>query len=165
MNKYEIVFESDRIYFVKINYDLVNEYLEMVNDEEVQKCIRHDRVVYSYDGEVEWIKDKIENNSIAFSMIDKETLEFIGNIEILHEEDKVGELAIAITPLKQNMHFGTEAINRILEYAFNDLKLDGMYLKVFETNSRAIKCYENCGFVKDGKENDEIHMTYKKKDI
>ena len=162
MDKYDIVFESVRIYFVKISYDLVNDYLEMVNDEDVQNCIRRDRVTFTYDGEFEWIKEKIENNDIAFSMIEKDTKEFIGNIEIMHAEDKIGELAIAITPKKQNMHFGTESINRLIEYAFNDLKLEDMYLKVFETNKRAIKCYENCGFVKDGKENDEIHMTYVK---
>ena len=39
--KYEIVFESDRIYFVKLSKKLVYNYLEMANDFEVQKYISH----------------------------------------------------------------------------------------------------------------------------
>lgn len=36
---YEIVFESNRIYFVKITEKLVNDYLKMVNDIEVQNIL------------------------------------------------------------------------------------------------------------------------------
>lgn len=41
--KYEIIFESERINFVKLTTELVDEYLKMVNDIEVQKYISHNR--------------------------------------------------------------------------------------------------------------------------
>lgn len=37
--KYEIVFESDRIYFVKLSKKLVYNYLEMANDFEVKSIL------------------------------------------------------------------------------------------------------------------------------
>ena len=97
-------------------------------------------------------------------MIEKETNEFIGNIEIMHINNNIGEIGIAITPSKQNKHFGQEAIKRLIDYALKDLKLDGLELNVYSFNPRGIKCYENVGFIIDGqgKTEDDIHMSLKK---
>lgn len=162
--EYEIIFESERIIFIKITKKLVNEYLEMVNDIEVQKYISHNRNTYELDDEFEWIKSKLNDNSIIFSMIEKETNEFIGNIEILEIKDNVGEMGIAITPKKQDKHYGQEAIKRFIEYAFNDLELDSLELNVYNFNPRGIRCYEKVGFIKDGpgKTEEDIHMIINK---
>lgn len=161
---YEIVFESDRINFVKLSPKLVHDYLGMVNDIEVQKFISHKRKTYSLDGELEWIKSKLEENAIIFSMIEKKTNEFIGNIEIIKINNNIGEIGIAITPKKQDNHFGQEAIKRLIEYAFNELNLEGLELNVYDFNPRGIKCYEKVGFVIDGqgKTKEDIHMLLKR---
>ena len=162
--EYEKIFESERIIFIKITEKLVHEYLEMVNDIEVQKYISHNRKTYELDGELEWIKSKLNDNAIIFSMIEKETNEFIGNIEILEIKDNVGEMGIAITPKKQDKHYGQEAIKRFIEYAFNDLELDSLELNVYNFNPRGIRCYEKVGFIKDGpgKTEEDIHMIISK---
>ena len=163
--KYKIVFESNRIYFVKLSKTLVHDYLNMVNDKEVQSFISHKRKTYELDGELEWINSKLEENAIIFSMIEKETNEFIGNIEIMEINNNIGEIGIAITPKKQNNHFGQEAIKKLIEYAFSDLNLDGLELNVYNFNTRGIKCYEKVGFVRDGegKAEEDIHMSIKRK--
>lgn len=160
----EIVFESERIKFVKVSDSLAQDYLDMVNDIEVQKYISHNRKTYTYDGEIKWIKEKLDNNAYVYSMIEKDTNEFIGNIEIMNIKDNIGEMGIAITRKKQNNHFGQEAIKRFIEYAFNDLNLDGLELNVYDFNPRGIKCYENVGFVKVGSGNtdEDIHMIIRK---
>ncbi len=59
--EYEIVFESERIYFVKVTEKLAKDYMEMCNDVEgVQQFISHDRRTYTYEGELNWIKKKLE---------------------------------------------------------------------------------------------------------
>ena len=161
---YEIIFESERINFVKLTEKLVQDYLDMVNDIEVQKYISHNRKTYELNEELEWIKSKLEENAIIFSMIEKESNEFIGNIEIMEIKDNVGEMGIAITPKKQDKHYGQESIKRFIEYAFNDLNLDGLELNVYNFNLRGIRCYEKVGFIKDGqgKTEEDIHMSIKK---
>ena len=161
---YEIIFESERISFVKLTEKLVQDYLDMVNDIDVQKYISHNRKKYELNGELEWIKSKLEENAIIFSMIEKESNEFIGNIEIMEIKDNVGEMGIAITPKKQDKHYGQEAIKRFIEYAFNNLNLDGLELNVYNFNPRGIRCYEKVGFIKDGqgKTEEDIHMSIKK---
>ena len=162
-----MVFESERILFVRITEKLVNDYLDMINDIEVQKLISHNRTTCTFESEIEWIKKKIDKNELIFSMIEKATNEFIGNIEIMDIEDNIGELGIAITSKKQDNHFGQEAIKRIIDYSFEELKLNGLELNVFNFNPRAIKCYEKVGFVKDGpgKHEDDIHMKIMKSEV
>lgn len=161
---YDIVFESERIYFVKLTEKLVQDYLDMVNDIEVQKYISYNRQTYELDEEIEWINSKLEENALIFSMIEKGTNEFIGNIEILKIKNNIGEIGIAITPKKQDRHYGQESIKRFIKYSFDDLKLDGLELNVYSFNPRGIKCYEKVGFVKEGigKTEEDIHMIIKK---
>lgn len=161
---YEIIFESDRIYFVRLTEKLVNDYLSMINDIEVQKYISHKRKTYELEGELEWIKSKLEENATIFSMIEKETNKFIGNIEIMEINNNIGEMGISITPTQQDKHFGQEAIKRFIEYSYNNLGLDGIELNVYNFNHRGIKCYEKVGFINDGvgKTEEDIHMIIKK---
>lgn len=41
---------------------------------------------------------------------------------------------------------GTKVTNRIITYAFEELKLSKLELMVIEFNKRGIRCYEKCGF-------------------
>ena len=47
---YEIIFESEIINFIKLTEKLVQDYLDMVNDIEVQKFISYNRKTYELDG-------------------------------------------------------------------------------------------------------------------
>ena len=51
----------------------------------------------------------------------------------------------------QGKGLGLEAINLIVQYAFNVLKLKRVSLKVYEYNKNAIKCYLKAGFEIEGK--------------
>lgn len=158
------VFESERIDYVKVDPNLINDYLKMINDKEIQSFIGLNNITVSFDDEMSWIKEKMEKDSTTFSMIEKSTNEYIGNIEIMNIENNIGELGICITKEKCDKHFGTEAIKRFLEYSYNELKLDEVYLNVHGDNKRAIKCYENCGFkiTGEGKRPSDYHMIHQK---
>lgn len=164
MEKYNIIFESDNIYYIKVTELLINDYLTMINDPEVQKGISHKVRTITYEQECEWVKKQIEENALIFSMIEKSTGDYIGNIEIMPIDNNIGEIGISITANKQDRHYGTEAMKRIIEYGYNDLKLDGFELNVYRTNPRAIRCYEKVGFVNAGvgKTEEDIHMILKK---
>jgi RimJ/RimL family protein N-acetyltransferase len=65
--------------------------------------------------------------------------------------------------------YGTEATELMVAHAFTRLALHRVALTVFEFNTRAIRAYEKCGFVvegrarqaifRDGQFWDEIHMS------
>jgi len=50
-----------------------------------------------------------------------------------------------------NQGYGREAIELLLEYSFNTLNLNRIFLRVDETNPGGIRCYEHAGFIHEGR--------------
>jgi RimJ/RimL family protein N-acetyltransferase len=67
--------------------------------------------------------------------------------------DKRASLAIGIEDASQlGKGLGSEAIALALGYAFNVLRLHRVSVRVVEYNLRAIRTYQKCGFVIEGRE-------------
>ncbi len=153
------VFESKRIRFVEVTEDLVNDYLEMVNDEKNYTSSSGGRVKsYTVEQEVKWVREKLEEKAAVFSMIEKKSGKFIGNIELMDPTDSDAELGIAITAKMQNHGFGTEAVLALTEYARNRLGMKRVFLRTNPKNSRAIHVYQKCGFKEYDRTDDHIYM-------
>lgn len=78
---------------------------------------------------------------------------FIGEIEINHIKwkDKQAELFLYIG--EENLWgkgYGFDALKTFLNYIFDVRNFKYIYLRVYENNERAIRCYEKCGFKKRG---------------
>ena len=142
-----VIFESENIIYFRPSFDLVPQYLEMVNDiENVAKFIGERRTLLTEQDEIDYIKDKMDKDATMFSMLEKDTRDFIGNIEFFNRVDDEAEWGIVITSKMQNKGYGKEALRRSVEYGFNELDLKRIYLEVYANNPRAIHIYENCGF-------------------
>lgn len=50
-----------------------------------------------------------------------------------------------------NKGYGAQAMRLMVRYGFNSLNLNRIYLNVFETNQRGIRCYQKAGFVSEGR--------------
>ncbi|CAA9444539.1 MAG: Acetyltransferase, GNAT family [uncultured Rubrobacteraceae bacterium] len=78
----------------------------------------------------------------------------IGVISLMNktEANESADLSV-IVGHKDNRHqgYGTEAIDRLLRYAFEELGLNRIGLSVFEFNEEAISAYEGLGFVEEGR--------------
>ena len=157
------VFESENIIYVRPSFDLVPDYLEMVNDiENVAKFIGDRREPLTEQQEMDYIKDKIDNNAVMFSMMEKGTDRFIGNIEFFNRVFEEAEWGIAITASMQNKGYGKEALKRSVEYGFNELGLTRIYLGVYADNPRAIHVYESCGFKEYDRNDVDVFMEINK---
>ncbi len=47
--------------------------------------------------------------------------------------------------------YGTRAVRRLLEHAFDDLRLRRVFATADEDNARVIRCFEKCGFAREGR--------------
>ncbi|MGE5558044.1 MAG: GNAT family N-acetyltransferase [Bacillota bacterium] len=77
----------------------------------------------------------------------------IGDMEMVHIKwpAKEAEIRIRIGEKEYwNMGYGTTAVDILLEKAFREMGLEHIYLRVYDFNLRAIRCYEKCGFRKMG---------------
>lgn len=73
-------------------------------------------------------------------------------------KNRVGELAILIgDPLMHGKGFGTDAITTLCQFGFNELNLHKIKATVFDFNEAALRCYEKCGFIREGLLKQEIY--------
>jgi len=67
--------------------------------------------------------------------------------------DRRARLAVGIFDRRfWSLGYGSEAIRLLLGYAFGTLSLHRVDLRVLAYNTRAIRAYEKCGFVREGVE-------------
>ena len=157
------VFTSENIRFVRVSEELVPDYLAMVNDwERVGKLIGSRRDPISEEKERRWVQKKLAENAALFSMLEKDTGAFIGNIELMDIADRAGELGIAVTAAMQDKGYGTEAVSAMVRYGMDTLDLHRVFLKVFPDNARAIRVYEKCGFREYDRTEDDVFMEVTK---
>ena len=162
MNNLNIIFESENIYYISVTEELINDYLKMYTNPDIQNKLF--KKFFTQDQILKWLKNICTEHKEIFTMIDKKTHDFIGNIEIIPTKETTGEIIISITPAMQNKHYGTEAIKRIIEYGHETLKIENFVVDVYKTNNNAIHCYKKVGFLIDTNSNIEenvYHMVYK----
>ena len=77
----------------------------------------------------------------------------IGNLGLHAIDETHGRATLGIA-IGEKDHwgrgYGTDAIRQVLGYAFRELGLRRVDLHVDEDNVRGIRCYEKCGFVREG---------------
>ena len=153
------LFGSERISFVEVSESLVDEYLAMVNDyENVNRFIGGSKTAFTAEQEILWVRSKLDRNETVFSMIEKKTGRFIGNIELMDLTDTEAELGIALTAKMQEKGFGSEALLALGAYAADKFGLKRIYLRTAPFNSRAIHVYEKCGFKEYSRTEDHVFM-------
>lgn len=157
------VFTSERIRFTEVSESLIADYLVMVNDfEHVNRYIGGKEKSFTEEDERVWVRKKKAENAIVYSMLEKETGRFIGNIELMHPDGTEAELGIALTAAMQNSGFGTEAVRALTAYGFEKLGLSRIFLRTSPENLRAAHVYEKCGFREFRRDGEHVWMELRR---
>lgn len=140
------IFETDNILLTKVSIELLDEYLELVNDKTIQRSTLTRKKEYSKEKELTWIQNVLDNNELVFSMLDKNTNEFIGNISLDVINDESAEIALSIKSIMQNKGYGKEAIKGLIDYAKEVLHYKSLIAVIFSNNERSLHCFQKFGF-------------------
>ncbi|CAN0618912.1 GNAT family N-acetyltransferase [Burkholderia multivorans] len=90
---------------------------------------------------------------LIFAIRQQESSEIIGTVQLIdiHPVHRSAELAIRIgNEINRGKGIGTEAVKLAIAFAFGDLNLVRVWLRVFSNNGRAIKAYQNAGMTAEG---------------
>lgn len=99
--------------------------------------------------------------NMCWAIVDKETGKVIGSIGL--EEDKFRpdvkskELGYSLSEDYWKRGIMTEAAKRVIEHAFEDLKLDILMIRTGDANLRSQRVIEKCGFAYEG----TLRRTYR----
>ncbi|QEW23568.1 Spermidine N(1)-acetyltransferase (plasmid) [Marinibacterium anthonyi] len=87
--------------------------------------------------------------------------ELVGHARLdnINNTDRRARLAIGLFNERHlGQGIGRAAINLVLEHAFGPLRLHRVDLRVLSYNIRAIRCYEACGFSREGVERESARV-------
>jgi RimJ/RimL family protein N-acetyltransferase len=127
-------------------------FVEWLADPEVTYWLAAIDSPPTLEEEYDWYESKrFDTSNVIWAM---ETLDgaLIGTIELrLTEAAHRAELGIAIQDKTVwGRGYGADAVRLVLAYAFDELGLNRIELTTDTDNARAIRSYENCGFVREG---------------
>jgi UDP-4-amino-4,6-dideoxy-N-acetyl-beta-L-altrosamine N-acetyltransferase len=153
MNMQNPFIVGDKIYLRPIEVEDIDSFILWLNDEDVRQYLYRTSPLNKIR-EKEFVENLYkEDKDIVLGIVIKEEDKLIGNIgmhriSIPHRQAGLG---IFIGNKDQwSKGYGTEALNLMLDYAFNQINLHRVYLSVMSFNARAIRAYEKVGFKREG---------------
>lgn len=124
--------------------------MEYINDDEISSNFKFTRYPFSQQNFRNFIeKSWSDSTNIHFAIV---TDEYAGTVSLknINKIDRTAEYAIVVRKNKWGTGIAKEATNQIINYGFNTLNLEKIYLNVLSNNIRANKFYEKMGFELEG---------------
>ena len=145
---------------VKLEYfgkDDFKQLIEWINSEHL--LINWAGSLFRYpltEESLEWyIEDtnNIETSDVfVYKAVDTETNKTVGHISLggISTKNKSARISRVLVGTGRGKGYCKDMVSGVLKVGFEDLKLHRISLGVYDFNHAAIRCYENCGFVKEG---------------
>jgi RimJ/RimL family protein N-acetyltransferase len=160
-----------RVRLRAISKDDLPAFVDWLNDPEVNRNVA---IYYPLPMEQEenWFKvmstHAVEEQPLAIEIKDEKGWKLAGDMSFLNfdQHERSAEIGIFIgEKAAWNKGYGTEAMRLMVDYGFNNLNLNRIYLRVFETNPRGIRCYEKAGFQHEGRQRQAHFLDGKYVDV
>lgn len=129
-------------------------FVRWLNDPDVRYWLAlSDRPELTMEAEWEWYERMRGSESDVVWVIETEDGKPIGTVGLHNIDEANGRALLGIAVGEKacwGRGYGTQAIRQVLRYAFGELGLRRVELHTDEDNRRGIRCYEKCGFVREG---------------
>jgi RimJ/RimL family protein N-acetyltransferase len=143
-----------KIYLGPVSKEEIPILVKWMNDLEVVKYTDQISKNHTEETTNKFLENMLLDRKAAYFGIHTNKGELIGGTD-LRDIESTNRSAVLGIVIGEKEHwgkgYGTEAIELLLDYAFNILNLKSVMLTVFEFNKRAIACYEKVGFKMIGK--------------
>lgn len=149
---------GDQIRLRAIEKEDLPDFVRWLNDPEVRQGLNLYLPLSAADEE-DWFQQQRkldpEERALAIEVQTEPDSEwhFIGNCGLLNLSwrDRSAEIGIHIGDKTfWNRGYGTKAVKLLLRHGFQTLNLHRLWLRVFDSNQRAIRVYHKAGFVPEG---------------
>ncbi|QTA38091.1 GNAT family N-acetyltransferase [Thermosipho ferrireducens] len=158
--------EGKKIVLRPLEIEDAKRIVDIINDEEVREYLFITFPISRFSEE-DWIrKNALSQQNITFAIDVEDILVGVTGLMNINWVHRSAEFGIGIFDKRYwNKGFGTEATKLMLKYTFEYLNLNRLCLRVFDNNKRAIRVYEKCGFIHEGRERQARYFKGKYWDI
>ena len=126
--------------------------VEWLNDSETVRLFTGIPLIrkYEYGMALQWRQIMESETSAIVWGIETKNHRHIGDVD-LHAINRIYNTARLTILIGDRAYwgqgYGTDVLQTLLRYAFDDMELFAVNLRVFNFNHRAVRCYEKCGFM------------------
>ena len=118
------------------------------------------RTPLTEEAHLNWLHNRVETGDVAqFIIVDTESGEDVGSVYLrdIDNDNKKCEYGIFIGEGScRGKGIGSAAARLALRYAFEELKMNRVFLRVFADNKQAVRSYEKAGFKYEGTFRDDV---------
>ncbi len=112
------------------------------------------------EDEVEWYESfgSTSQNTYSFVIETRTDQTYVGGCGIneINTKNRYAVIGLFIGKPYWRNGYGSDALNVLVDFCFNEVNMNKVKLYVFSFNEKAISCYEKAGFVKEGVMRQEI---------
>ena len=159
---------GDKIYLRPLDMEDIEPCVSWLNDEEVRQYLSR-LTPLNKTREKEFIEKLYKDTGEAILGIAlKENDQLIGNLALSSISMPFRHASLGIVIGEKSCWskgYGSEALNLMLGYGFDQLNLHRIFLTVLSFNGRAISAYEKVGFKREGVFRDHIFRNGKYHDV
>lgn len=167
-----ITLAGDHVAIGPMRRDLVPLYQSWINNLETARFLSEAGAVVTLDEELQWYETILRDSSTRyFTIYALPDFTPIGtaNLHMINQRHRKANFGISIgEPHLRGKGFGTEATRLVVDYGFNALNLNSIWLTTHEFNHAGRRAYLKAGFTECGRRRqcrfhagrywDEIHM-------
>ena len=129
--------------------------VEWMNNPRVYSSM-HFEVPILLDNTITWFEKNIGNekrHDVTF--LENDRIVAFGGLTSITTDTQMAELYVFVDPFSQHSGVGTDATALLCRWGFSRLGLRKIYLYTNEDNYPAIRVYEKCGFLQEGRHRQE----------
>lgn len=159
---------GEKIYLRAIQEQDSDVLLTMINDSKIEKNIGGWSFPVSEIEQINWIHNlKNQRDIFRCMIVDKKTDIAVGTAIISDIDMKNGtaEFHVKLVSTMQSKGFGKETIQLLINYCFEELRLNCLYANILGHNEKSANLFLKCGFVFEGRLRQRIFKNNKFSDI
>ena len=116
---------------------------------------------FNLEDETEWYERQRQDDTVLnLAIVLNQEAQHIGSVGLMgiSWREQRAELGIVIGDKSQwGKGYGRESIQLLLNFAFTELNLHRIFLRVDATHAAAIRCYVSCGFKEEGRLREAVY--------
>ncbi|WP_350344484.1 GNAT family protein [Proteinivorax tanatarense] len=159
------MYKGEIIRLREYRQDDLHQALAYVNEPETKKNL-NPGIPYPYtlEDEKNWLEMNSATKDIySFAIETIEDDKYIGGcgVNSIDWKNSVATIGIFIGKEHRGKGYGTDAFRVLVDFAFNQVNINKLSIRVISFNKRAIACYKKCGFMVEGTLRQEVYRDGK----